>query len=128
MKNCRLILLAISMLSLLAVGCDRPDSGEAPDAPFVVTPTELTFDAEGNSAEVTIEVGGSWQARVVEGADWIGLDRNSGEAGIHTLTVTVGKVATSDTLSGENIRNFAYSPHGLARSGDGVQQSSGRRL
>lgn len=100
MKNCRLILLAISMLSLLAVGCDRPDSGEAPDAPFVVTPTELTFDAEGNSAEVTIEVGGSWQARVVEGADWIGIDRNSGEAGIHTLTVTAWRNTAEEAREG----------------------------
>lgn len=100
MKKSRLILLVASVLALLAGGCDTPDSGEAPDAPFVVTPSELTFDVEGNSAEVTIEVGGSWQASVVEGADWIGIDRSSGEAGVHTLTVTAWRNTAEEGREG----------------------------
>lgn len=100
MRKSKLLSIVTLLSAIFMWGCGEPIEEPAPDAPFVVSPAELNFEAEGNSAEVAIEAGGRWEAKVVEGTDWIGIDKSSGDAGVSVLTVTAWRNTADDAREG----------------------------
>ncbi|KHE42646.1 MULTISPECIES: BACON domain-containing protein [Rikenellaceae] len=57
------------------------------------TPQTLTLPAAGGEIDLTFSASGPWQAEITDGVEWIVLSQAAGEAGEHSLTVTVAENA-----------------------------------
>ena len=57
------------------------------------TPQALTLPAAGGEIDLTFSASGPWQAEITDGVEWIVLSQAAGEAGEHSLTVTVAENA-----------------------------------
>ena len=57
------------------------------------TPQSLTLPAAGGEIDLAFSASGPWQAEITDGVEWIVLSQAAGEAGEHSLTVTVAENA-----------------------------------
>ena len=57
------------------------------------TPQALTLPAAGGEIDLAFSASGPWQAEITDGVEWIVLSQAAGEAGEHSLTVTVAENA-----------------------------------
>ncbi|MBP8721600.1 MAG: BACON domain-containing protein, partial [Tidjanibacter sp.] len=57
------------------------------------TPQALTLPAAGSEIDLAFSASGPWQAEITDGVEWIVLSQAAGEAGEHSLTVTVAENA-----------------------------------
>jgi hypothetical protein len=57
------------------------------------TPQTLTLPAAGSEIDLAFSASGPWQAEITDGVEWIVLSQAAGEAGEHSLTVTVAENA-----------------------------------
>ena len=57
------------------------------------TPQTLTLPAAGGEIDLAFSASGPWQAEITDGVEWIVLSQAAGEAGEHSLTVTVAENA-----------------------------------
>ena len=57
------------------------------------TPQALTLPAAGGEIDLAFSASGPWQTEITDEVEWIVLSQAAGEAGEHSLTVTVAENA-----------------------------------
>lgn len=99
MKLTKSLFTALLLIATLTTACEEPSKPIEPQ--LSVSPTSITFTAEGGSQTLTLSANYPWSAEVSEGGDWLGLNRLSGEAGEESkLTVTAWDNSSESSRSG----------------------------
>ena len=82
------ILLPLALMSALLVSCEKPENGEDnpdPEYSISISPTELTFGAEGGEQIVTVTSSDDWY---LDGENyWCEVSASYGESGDEILIV-----------------------------------------
>ena len=76
---------------------DEEDEDEDDDEESLIfadgTPQALTLPAAGGEIDLAFSASGPWQTEITDEVEWIVLSQAAGEAGEHSLTVTVAENA-----------------------------------
>ncbi|MBO5805405.1 MAG: BACON domain-containing protein [Tidjanibacter sp.] len=79
----KLLMCFVAFAAATFVACEEPQVEE--QVTLTVSPTAITFEAENDLVRnIQISSSHQWKAEVVEGGDWLGVSRLSGEAANQT--------------------------------------------
>lgn len=82
MKTICQYLFSAAMM-LLSLSCQEPQNEDVnpnPTPDISISPTAVILDAEGSAKSITVSANYDWEARVVEGEEWLTVEPASGKA------------------------------------------------
>lgn len=82
--------------------CDTSEQEPQIDFKLSVTPSELTFEAEGGLKSITLSAPSLWQVEITKGEAWLGVNKLSGELGEgQTIHISAWENSSTESRTGE---------------------------